>query len=296
MNTSAREPIGWCSGRVGPLSDLTIPITDRGFSIGDGVYETIGVVHGRPFELDRHLRRLGNACDAIGLDIPPELHRAIDAVTEANWGANAARAGGRLRIQITGGTVPVGVESRGAWRGGSPTLVVLGEPGAIPNSDGPGAISVTTGPYERNARSSTAGIKSSSYAENLLAFRWAVARGFDEYIFCCADGRLSEGTRSNVLVSLNGRFVTPTLESGCLPGIGRELMIEAGIVEEVDVHLDRPDQALAPSEVTEMICISAAGGVRFARLMNSHSIAEEPGPLAMAAWTEIERRRALHRQ
>ena len=81
-------------------------------------------------------------------------------------------------------------------------------------------------PWPRNERSAVAGLKTTSYAENVVALAHATERGAGEAIFANLAGNLCEGTGSNVFVGVDGRLVTPPLSSGCLAGITRELVLE----------------------------------------------------------------------
>ena len=116
----------------------------------------------------------------------------------------------------------------------SPTLVVaLGplEPRTTPSS----AVTV---PWPRNERGALAGLKTTSYAENVVALAYADERGGDEAIFANLAGHLCEGTGSNVFYAVGGELRTPTLASGCLAGITRELLLEWCDVVEVDEPIE----------------------------------------------------------
>ena len=285
----------WLNGRLVDGDTARVSIFERGFTIGDGVFETVPVHHGVPVRLNRHLRRLREGCETMGLEPTeePEMAEGIGAVLDAS----AERSGDGpaefavLRISITGGLPLAGVPGRGPWRGGPSTCVIFLEPRKLPSATGPEAGTITTGTFTRNPNSPSAGLKSVSYADNLLALRWAVARGFDEYAFLTHEGLLAEGTRSNLLVSVAGRWVTPGVHTGCLAGIGREVLIEAGLIEEEDIRFepgsDRPVSELARCTaglVDELVWVSSAGGVRY-RADGLAGVG--PGPLALAAWAEL---------
>src|SRR5205085_12288505 len=96
-------------------------------------------------------------------------------------------------------------------------------------------------PWPRNERGALAGVKSISYAENVVALAWAHERGAGEALLTNTAGNLCEGTGSNVFVALNGRLVTPPLSAGCLAGVVRSVLVEGGLAAEEDV----PAEALA---------------------------------------------------
>src|SRR5690349_10928981 len=152
----------WVNGTV--LDDPATPaiqVADHGFTVGDGVFEAVKVVRGRPFALTRHLERLAFCARAMGLPEPDPvvLREAVDAVLEEETAETLPL--GRLRITYTGGVAPLG-----SGRGDAPpTLVVVVAP--MKPWDGP--ASVVTVPWPRNERGAVAGLKTTSYAENVVA-------------------------------------------------------------------------------------------------------------------------------
>ena len=178
----------WVNGQLLERSQApAITVQDHGFTVGDGVFEAVKVVDGRPFALTRHLARLQHS--AAGLGLPKlddaEVRRGVAAVLEGQ-----ELPLGRIRITYTGGVAPLG-----SGRGDSPpTLVVVAD--AMKPWDGP--TSVVTVPWPRNERGAVAGLKTTSYAENVVALAYANARGASEAIFANLAGNLCEGTGSNV--------------------------------------------------------------------------------------------------
>ncbi|MEZ5116972.1 MAG: aminotransferase class IV [Candidatus Nanopelagicales bacterium] len=220
----------WVRDRLVPPDQATVSVLDHGFTVADGVFETLKVVDGVPFALTRHLERL--AVSARGLALPepdPDLVRKAVADTVAacadEWGPLA-----RLRITYTGGTAPLGSDRGDA----EPTLVVAGAATAA----WPATTSVVTVPWPRNERSAVAGLKTTSYAENVVALARARERGASEALVPNTRGELCEGTGSNVFVVVDGRVLTPPLTSGCLAGVTRALVLEWIDAEEVDLPMD----------------------------------------------------------
>jgi branched-chain amino acid aminotransferase len=120
----------------------------------------------------------------------------------------------------------------------------------------------------RNERAATAGLKTTSYADNVIALARAKAHGAVEALFANTRGELCEATGSNVFVALDGTLRTPPLDSGCLAGITRELVLEwcahegVEVVEEtlpLDV-LERADEVFLTSSIKDVFPVSAVDG------------------------------------
>lgn len=207
----------WAGGRlVAPDAPALSPV-DHGVTVGDGVFETCGVVDGVPFALTRHLRRLARSAEGLGL-APPDQDLVRGAVAEV---LAAAPRAGRLRVTVTAGPGPLGSgRAEGAGTEAQTVLVVAGP--AVP----PAPVRVVRVPWTRNERSSVAGLKTTSYAENVVALARATREGADEAVLANTVGDLCEGTGSNVFVEVGGELLTPPLTSGCLAGITRALVLE----------------------------------------------------------------------
>jgi len=214
----------WLNGSL--LTDPTgpaVPVTDHGLTVGDGVFEAVKVVDGRPFALERHLDRLRRSADALGLtgvDLDA-VRRGVAAVLD---GADLPL--GRLRITVTGGPAPMG-----SGRGDAAPTVVVAVDAMRP---WPATTAVSTVPWPRNERGALAGVKSTSYAENVVALAAAQRAGASEAVFANLAGHLCEGTGSNVFYVVDGELRTPTLASGCLAGVTRALILEWYGGREVD--------------------------------------------------------------
>jgi branched-chain amino acid aminotransferase len=220
----------WLGDRLVAADEATIHITDHGFTVGDGVFETIAVRGGTAVARDRHIARLMWCAEKI-LMSPPEpesVNRAIDQVISA--ADDHTHMSGRLRITWTSGGGPLG-----SARGGGPgTLVVF----AAASAPWPKHSRLALSPWTHNERSPLAGVKSTSYADNVVALTWAQAQGADEALLLDTRGNVCEGTGSNVLISVDGELITPSLSTGCLAGITRALVLETSSVREVECGED----------------------------------------------------------
>jgi branched-chain amino acid aminotransferase len=220
----------WVDGELGDAASARVHAVDHGMTVGDGVFETCKVLDGVPFALTRHLARLARSAAALGLSMPDddELRRAVRETLAAHEKTGGPLGFGRLRITLTGGAGPLGSDRAPGVR----TLVVA----VAPATPWPGRIAVATVPWTRNERSAVAGAKTTSYAENVVALEHAHARDAHEAIFGNTLGELCEGTGSNIFVAVDGVLVTPPLDSGCLAGITRELLLEWAAKEGLPVE------------------------------------------------------------
>ena len=260
------DPVLWIDGELVPTSAARISPFDHGLLTGDGVFETLIVYEGRPFAVRRHLERLAVSCAGLGLDVPDPavVHDALRQVVMANGLRRA-----RMRVTVTGGDSPLGSE-RGP---DGPTVVVAG--GAL--AEWPPTADVVVVPWTRNEKGALAGLKTTSYGENVVALARAKEQGASEAIFANTLGQLCEGTGSNVFLGIGGRLVTPPLASGCLAGVTRALVIElTGAVEE-----DLPLEALATAD--EAFLTSTTREVQAINAVDGRSLAAAPGALTEAA-------------
>lgn len=253
----------WVDGAVLDAAVARVSVFDHGLTVGDGVFETVKVVGGVPFALTRHLVRLGESAAGLGLPAPDagRVRAAVEEVLAAN--AEHRDRPLRLRITYTGGTSPLGSD-RGEH---GPTLVV-----ALAPMTGWGASAkVVVVPWVRNERSATAGLKTTSYAENVVALAHAKARGGTEAVFANTVGNLCEGAGSNVFLVRGGEVVTPPLGSGCLAGVTRALLLEWADVIEKDLPI------LALTEADEVFLTSSTRDLQAVHAVDDVEVA--PGPV-----------------
>ena len=269
-------------GVLAPAAESQIAALDHGVTVGDGVFETCKVVDGTPFAFSRHLVRLRASAGVLGLTLPWGDSVIRSAAARAVGGAlvdpaNAASGVGRLRITVTGGPGPMGSDRADV----PPTLIVAAGPG----SPWPSTTDVATVPWVRNERSAIAGAKTTSYAENVVALAEAHRLGASEAILANTRDVLAEGTGSNVFLVVDGELCTPSLESGCLDGITRRLVIEeladagTAVAERSDLtldHLRTAPEAFLTSSTRDVHPIARVDGTLL------HAV---PGPLTTTALT-----------
>jgi len=236
----------WINGSLRSAADAVLRYDDHGITVGDGAFETIRQVNGVPFALSRHLDRLDASLSALRLP-PVERQKILDAigqVLDASPGSN-----GFLRVTVTGGPGPLGSPRDQL----DPTLIVALRPGEM-RIDPTDVVTVS---WPRNERGALAGVKSTSYAENVVALVVAAEHGASEALFPNTRDELCEGTGSNVVVALGGRLVTPPLDSGCLAGVTRALLL-AAMPEIVEAAVPMTAVAL----IDEMFLVSTTREVQ----------------------------------
>ena len=207
----------WLNGALLPAADARIDPADRGFNLGDGVFETIRAVGGKPAYLNRHLARLRRGAAVLGMDIPATDDALETALYDVAGGQDCA-----LRLTLTRGPAPRGVLPSSPSR---PTILVTAGPLPRPLPPARVMISQTT---RRNEHSPLACIKSLNYGDSILARQEAAALGFDDALLLNTNGNLAEATAANVFLLIGNEWVTPPIADGALPGIRRGLIIEIG--------------------------------------------------------------------
>ncbi|MEW1930346.1 aminodeoxychorismate lyase [Streptomyces sp. NPDC088360] len=265
----------WLNGSLQDLETARVSVLDHGLTVGDGIFETVKSVAGRPFALTRHLDRLARSARGLGLPEPDldEVRTACAAVLDAN-----PMPLGRLRITYTGGLSPLGSD-RGDQ---GPTLVVaLGETERRPDT-----TAVITVPWTRNERGALTGLKTTSYAENVVALARAREQGASEALFANTLGQLCEGTGSNVFVVLDGEIHTPPVASGCLAGITRALAVDWTNARETDLPLDVLDRA------DEVFLTSTLRDVQAVHRIDARELSGAPGPVTAKAMRIFDERAA----
>jgi branched-chain amino acid aminotransferase len=246
-------------GKVMPADEATIPVTDEGLLRGDGVFEVMRLYEGRPFAADDHLRRMARSAQNLRLEIDLGAVRAdMEALL-----AQAGPVDGALRLLVTRGGRRVGLIE---------ALKGHGEPLAL-------ACVEYVPPRVLD------GVKSLSYAGNMLATRLAVEAGAAEALLVTPHGRVLEGPTSALFVSLDGRtLVTPPLSERVLDSITRRRLLGAlpDAREEVVTRdeLRRAREAFLASTTREVQPVASVDG---------EPLPAAPGPLTEAAVAAFER-------
>jgi branched-chain amino acid aminotransferase len=251
-------PLASVDGAVGPVGEARISVTDEGLLRGDGAFEVVRLYAGRPFALDEHYARLARSCAGLRLDADLDrLREEVDALLEA-----AGPLEGLLRIVLT----------RGGRR------LALLEP--LPRRAS--VARVATVPYAPNRILD--GLKTLSYAANMLAGRLAKERGFDEALFVSPHGRVLEGATWSFFWVRDGRLLTPPLEDRILASITRARVLEECDAAEEPCTLEdlgAATEAFIASTVREVMPIAA---------IDDLALPAAPGPVTQEARRRLARR------
>ncbi len=240
----------WVDGHLVDPSQPSVPALDHAVTVGDAAFETLKVEQGQPFAWTRHTRRLEHTMAGLGLPAP-DLDRVREGC-EAVLAAAGTLDFGRLRYTVTGGAGPLGSD-----RGESALRYVVT---CGPQPRPPRAAVLATVPWVRNERSATAGLKTTSYAENVVALARAKEQGAIEAIFANTRDELCEGTGTNIVLVRDGRLVTPPLSSGCLAGVTRALALEWAAGAGIEV-VEEPIPLATAHEADEVFVTSSTKNV-----------------------------------
>jgi len=235
----------WLNGALTPTA--WIDAADRGFTLGDGLFETIRAVGGRACHLDRHLARLHHGARLLQITVPYG-NAAIDGAVAAllhQDGLNDAT----VRLTLSRGPGPRGLLPPPDPK---PTLLITASPPAPPASPARAIIVRSTC---RNERSPLCGVKSLNYLDNIIARQEAAARGGDEAILLNTKDRVADTSIANLILELDGNLVTPPLSDGALPGIMRGLLID---------HAGLRERSIGPEDLyrATSACLSSSLGLR----------------------------------
>jgi branched-chain amino acid aminotransferase len=265
----------WLDGALVARNDASVSVLDHALAVGDGAFETIPVVDGRAFALSRHLARLRLTLDGLGVRCEAtdlQLSAAIAAVIQAN-----GERGQRIRLTVTGGLASMGLE-RDSMSG----TVLIGSTSTIPRDD---VTAVVIAPWTRNEHGVLAGLKTISYAENVVAFAYASARASSEALFANTRGELCEGTGSNIFVVVDDELVTPPLSSGCLAGITRALLLELMPIVERPLGMAELETATEAFLTSSTRDVQAIGRIDTRTLPDRRPASEEAARL----FTELKK-------
>ncbi len=231
----------WLNGVERSVDEPQLSPLDRGFTLADGLFETMRMTNGSVFRLDAHLDRLCIGARILGIPIPPALRDHVAVSARAAHAAGYAHAS--VRLTVTRGPAPPGLAPPPHP---APTVALAIAPLAPPGAPRP--IVAAMASARRNEYALTASIKTLSYTESVLALAQAKAAGADDAIFLDTAGHVSEATASNIFAVIDDTLVTPPVGCGVLPGITRVAVLELAHalgINTMERELAEPELAMA---------------------------------------------------
>jgi D-alanine transaminase len=262
----------YLNGQFMPLAEAKVPVLDRGFVFGDGVYEVVPVYSNKPFRLDEHLRRLQGSLDDIRLANPHGMAEWRDLILKLI--ALQDFPDQSLYIQVTRGVAP---RDHAFPKGAPPTVFMFAQPliPSTPEQKAAGACAITAA----DNRWLRCNIKAISLLANILLRQQAVDVDCAETVML-RDGFLTEGAASNIFVVKDGVLMAPPPSNLMLTGITYDVLLELaranGIPTAVrpiaEAEVRAADELWMTSSTKEILAIVKLDGVTVG--------AGVPGPLA----------------
>jgi branched-chain amino acid aminotransferase len=229
---------------------VAISAFDRGLTLGDGIFETIAVTNGVPLLRFEHLQRMAAAAATLGIPFPEDdIDNAIDALTHRAGGHNV------LRLTLTRGEATRGLGSSGK----SPTLI-----GTLQSFDSDlrfKPATLITSSIRRNEHSPAAGLKTTSYIDNILAAREAETTKADDAVMLNSKGNIACTTIANVFLVVENVLITPPLTDGVLPGIMRSAVVSSAKRLNIAVQ----EMSITPTDAKSADAMFLTNSLRFIR-------------------------------
>jgi branched-chain amino acid aminotransferase len=221
----------WLNGAFVSADEARIDPFDRGFLLGDGLFETIRVSGGSAAWLSRHMDRLSRNAGEIGLDqnLLPSPGQVTDAIAVLGRECGAGNAVARL-------TVSRGVGPRGLLAPDHvhPTIMLSVAPFSPPDMTDTVRLA-TAKRIRRNPWSIAGRIKSVNYLDNIAARSEAATANADDALILSIDGAVAETTIANICVLRDGQLFAPGSETGALDGLGRDFMLSLAEQENLTI-------------------------------------------------------------
>jgi branched-chain amino acid aminotransferase len=250
----------YLNGSIVSRDQARISVFDHAFLYGYGLYETMRAYHGKIFRLERHIQRLEKSAQTVGL-VEKLAGTDLVAACRETLAANELEEA-RIRLTVSNG------ESEAApWTDnlGAPNVVITARHYTpFPVEKYEAGFNMGIASLTRCRHSLVDSLKSVNHLTSVMARMEAVSHGLDEALLLNDDGYIAEGGGCNVFFTASGALLTPPLDSGILPGVTREVIMElaAGtgiVVREVDIRpgaLGRFDEAFVTNAMIEVMPLS----------------------------------------
>lgn len=261
----------WLNGMLCP-PEAAIDSRDRGLTLGDGLFETMLWTGSSIRLFERHMARLLDGCAGLGLPAPPDAGAVLAAIDQLLKANRLSQSLASVRL-----TWSRGIGARGlTLPAPQPPATLMITAGAFVPDSSPVALGLVD--ISRPAANPSARYKTLSYVDQIMALAQAQAGGCTDSVMTGRDGRVACASAANlVLITADGRAVTPPVADGALPGTVRGFLIELGLLEEGPVTINDVEAGIA------MATTNALQGVRpvasFRRLQAS-------GPATISFWLD----------
>ena len=281
----------WVDGRLLPAAGPHLSAFDRGFQLGDGVFETLRARAGHPTELQEHVARLRRSAAGLGIELPSDLGSPLaDAIARllAAEGLDGPTGDASIRITVSRGSIT----RRGLLPPVPhvpPTIVVQAGPVVPVDPDLLAhGLHVVASAVRRDVESPLAGLKTTSRADYVYARLEAERAGADDALFLTTDGYLSEGTSANVFLVRDSELATPSLACAVLAGTTRDWLLRwaasAGLTARETLLTSRD-----LVEADEAFLSSSVAGILPVTRFDGHAIGSGlPGPWTTRARADRE--------
>lgn len=224
-------------------NSVSFDLSDRGLLLGDGVFDTSLVIDGQIVQRELHLARL--LCDAKSIELDVEPDRLARFIS----GAVPSSANGTLRITITRGPAPRGLEINASVR---PTLLSKISPLSPIIQHAP--TTLMTSAIRRNSTSPASRHKTLAYIDNIMARRGAIESGFDDALFLNEAGKVCCATSGNLFFAIGNKLVTPPVLDGVLPGTVRAWLF--GNVAQIGMEIVEASLTLDSAKAADFIVMT----------------------------------------
>jgi len=279
------EEIIYLNGDLIPRSQAKLSPFDHGFLYGYGIFETMRSYDGSIFRLDRHLARLHHAAGILGIASKLtafNLEKACHNVLKANNLTDA-----RLRLTVTAGEGDM-IPNPDTCKGITIFIAAQKLVPPLPESYQRGYAAILSS-HRRNSQSQLSRLKSTSYLENFLARQEARSAGVNEVVLLNEKGFVTEGSSTNIILAGEDMLITPSTESGALPGITRQAVLELAqsmgimpVVRQIEIgELLKANEAFLTSSTIEIMPLT--------RLDNKPIGSGKPGPVTQKLMSSYQK-------
>ena len=276
------------NGRITTDRDAVVSVFDHGFLYGEGIYETMRTYGGLVFLYERHMRRMRRSARMMALTLPFSDDGLAARIGETVGAAGLEGHDAHIRVMVTRG---IGELTYDLAATPTPSVVILVKPHIdLPATAYEHGVRVVIVDVVRNHPASVSPmIKSNNLMNSALAMQEAIARGAFEGVMRNYRGELAECTTSNLFVVRNGVARTPPLDAGILPGVTREVLLEASRGSDVDVReaVLRDDDLFGADEA--FLTGTTRGVVPIVTVDDRTIGSGRPGPVTMKLRTLLQR-------